>query len=94
MQVLKASDLFQNIKNIDNSEFEKSSNITLDFSNINNIDLKGIKILLDLQKVALLNNKALSIKNVNSDVSRMLDVTGLSKTFANMTVTPIRKRVE
>ncbi len=92
MQILKASELFQNIQNIDNSEFEKSNNITLDFSNIDNIDLKGIKILLNLQKVALLNNKTLSIKNVNPDVSKMLDVTGLSKTFANMSVTPIIKR--
>ena len=45
MQVLRASELFNNIENIDNLEFENSKNIELDFSNIENIDLKAIKTL-------------------------------------------------
>ena len=92
MQVLRASELFKNIKNIDNNEFEQSDNIVLDFSNIENVDLKAITTLLSIQKVALLNNKVISISNANSKVSRMLDVTGLNKTFANVATNPISRR--
>ena len=92
MQVLRASELFKNIRNIDNNEFEESNNIVLDFSNIENVDLKAITTLLNIQKVALLNNKVISISNANSKVSRMLDVTGLNKTFANVATNPISRR--
>ena len=89
MQILRASELFDNIKSIDNNEFEKSRNIILDFANIENIDLKAIKALLNIQKVALLNNKSLSIKNVTPKVRNILDVTGLNKTLANVSTNPI-----
>jgi anti-anti-sigma factor len=92
MQILKAKELFNDIKNIDNPEFECSKNIVLDFSDIKNIDLKAITTLLNLQKVAILNNKSLSISNVNPDVSKMLDVTGLNKTFANVATNPIKRQ--
>lgn len=92
MQVLRASEVFKNIKNIDNGEFEQSGGIVLDFSNIENIDMKAITTLLNIQKVALLNNKTLSISNVNPNVSRMLDVTGLNKTFANVATNPITRK--
>ena len=93
MQVLRASELFNNIENIDNLEFENSKNIELDFSNIENIDLKAIKTLLNLQKIALLNNKSLTMRNVKPEVSKLLDVTGLNKTFANVATNPITRRV-
>ena len=92
MQVLRASELFNNIENIDNLEFENSKNIELDFSNIENIDLKAIKTLLNLQKIALLNNKSLTMRNVTPEVSQLLDVTGLNKTFANVATNPITRR--
>ncbi len=92
MQVLRATEVFQNIRNIDNNEFEKSGNIVLDFSNIENIDMKAITTLLNIQKVALLNNKSLSISNVNPHVNKMLDVTGLNKTFANLSTNPIQRK--
>lgn len=90
MQILKASELFKNIINIDNTEFEKAKKINLDFSNIKSIDLTAIKMLLKIQKVALLNNKALSISNVEPDVSKILDVTGINKTFENVSSNPIK----
>ena len=93
MQVLRASELFNNIENIDNLEFENSKNIELDFSNIENIDLKAIKTLLNLQKIALLNNKSLTMRNVKPEVSKLLEVTGLNKTFANVATNPITRRV-
>ncbi len=89
MQVLSASEVFNNIKNVD---FEKASNIVIDFSTTENIDLKAIKTLLNLQKLALLNSKTLSIQNVNPDVSKLLDVTGLNKTFLNLASNPIKGR--
>lgn len=92
MQVLRATDIFKNIKDIDNVEFEQSADIVLDFSDIENIDLKAITALLNMQKVALLNNKSLSISNVNPNVSRMLDVTGLNKTFANVSANPVLRK--
>ncbi len=92
MQVINASEVFKNIKNIDNIDFEKTNNIVIDFSTTENIDLKAIKTLLNLQKLALLNSKILSIQNVNSDVNKLLDVTGLNKTFLNLTTNPINGR--
>ena len=92
MQVLRAIDLFKDIRNIDCSDFEKSNSIVLDFTNIENIDLKAVTTLLNIQKIAVLNNKAISIKNVNPKVSKMLDVTGLNKTFANVATNPIRRK--
>ena len=92
MQVINASELFENIGNIYNKEFETSKNITLDFSDINNIDLKAVRTLLNIQKVAVMNNKSLSIKNVTPMVREMLDVTGLNKTFANVSTNPILRK--
>ncbi len=89
MQVLKADEVFKNIKIIDKKTFENSGNIILDFSNVDNIDLKSIETLLNIQKVALLNKKSLSISNVNSKVENLLEVTGLNKTFANLATNPI-----
>lgn len=94
MQILKAAELFKNIINIDNSEFEKAKKINLDFSNIDSIDLTGIKMLLKLQKIALMNNKSLSVINVNPDVNKILDVTGLNKTFDNVSSNPITGKKE
>lgn len=93
MQILKAADIFKNIRDIDNNEFEKSESIILDFENIDSIDLKAIKSLLNIQKIAILNNKSLSISNVNPSVSKMLDVTGLNKTFANTATNPLNRKI-
>ena len=57
MQVLSAAELFNNIKNIDSVEFERAKDIDIDFSDIASIDLNAINTLLNMQKVAVLNNK-------------------------------------
>ena len=90
MQTIKAADLFKNIKNIDSIEFDNTNNINIDFSNINSIDFKGIKTLLNIQKVAVLNNKKLFISNLDSQVKQTLDVTGLGKNFCMNTTNPIK----
>ncbi len=92
MQTLRASELFKNVNTISTYPFEEEKNINLDFSNIDSIDLNAIRVLLKLQKVALLNNKSLTISNVNSQVGKVLDVTGLNKTFANVAENPITRK--
>ena len=92
MQTLRASELFNNMKNIDSLAFEQAKDIDIDFSNVNSIDLKAINVLLNMQKVAVLNNKTLSVSNVSPHVRQILDVTGLDKAFSLKTVTnPIKK---
>ena len=90
MQVINAAELFNSMEHIDSLEFEHSGNINIDFSNIGYIDLKAINALLNIQKVAILNNKKLIASNVNPKVSQMLEVTGLSKTFSKNTTNPIK----
>ena len=92
MQKIIASELFKNMHSINEREFEGSGNINLDFSNIDSIDLDAVKILLNLQKIALLNNKTLSVSNVNANVGQILDATGLNKTFANLATNPISRK--
>ncbi len=83
MQTLRAKDVLENINCINSSEFECSQNIVLDFANIESIDLKSITALLNLQKVAILNNKSLSLENLNPNVERTLDVIGINKKITN-----------
>ena len=88
MSLISAKEVFNNIRCINNSDFENSKNITLDFSSVENMDLKSITALLNLQKVAILNNKSLSLENVNPSVEQVLDVIGLKSKMTN----PISER--
>lgn len=92
MQTVKASELFDNDRDFYNSDIDNLKNITLDFSNIDTIDIKGITTLLNIQKLALINNKSISTKNVKPSVNRVLDITGLNKTFANLATNPISRK--
>ena len=87
MQVLRATELFNNMENIDSIEFENAWNINIDFSNVYSIDLKAINVLLNMKKVAILNNKTLSVTNVSPKIRQMFDVTGLDKTFSSNKMT-------
>ncbi len=92
MQNLKVSELFKNIKSINNIEFETNDGINLDFENIETIDMKAVSTLLNVQKVAVLNNKSLTISNIKPNVSKTLDIIGLNKTFANVVTNPINRK--
>lgn len=81
MQVLRATELFNNIKNIADVDFERINDIDIDFSNVHSIDLKAINVLLNMQKVAVLNNKTLSISNVCPQIRQILDMTGFGSCF-------------
>lgn len=91
MQFVQASEIFKNIGNLYNSEFETAKNIMLDFSGVEDIDLKGITALLNVQKVALINNKSITVKNVAPSVGKILDITGLNKTFSDTVSNPLGK---
>ena len=90
MQVVRAAELFNNIKNIAEVDFERINDIDIDFSNVSSIDLKAINALLNMQKVAVLNNKTLSISNVCPQIRQILDVTGLGKSFEKNAANPIK----
>ncbi|MCD7880021.1 MAG: STAS domain-containing protein, partial [Candidatus Gastranaerophilales bacterium] len=75
-----------------NIDFEKTKNIMLDFSNIDNIDLKEINILLNIKKIALLNNNSLKISNINPNIRNLLDITGLNKTIDSTMTNPIERK--
>lgn len=92
MQTLKATELFGNISKINNGEFESTSNINIDFSGVDAVDLRTLQRLSEIQKLALLNNKTLSLSNLNPDVQNILDITGVNKTFANLATNPIISR--
>lgn len=92
MQQVRMSEVFKNISNLYNNGFESAKNIMLDFANIESIDLKGITTLLNVQKVALMNNKSVSVKNVAPSVGRILDITGINKTFANNLTNPVSRK--
>ena len=80
--MINAAELF-NDKNIDSLDFEKSSEINVDFSNVHSIDLNAVNALLNLKKIALLNNKTLSLTNANSKIVQMLDITGFGENFVS-----------
>ncbi len=92
MQILKVSELVKNTFDINNNEFEEAQEINIDFSNVKSIDFSAVKMILKLQKVALLNNKSLSISNAAPDIKKALDVTGLNKVFENFSTNPNKKR--
>ena len=89
LRTIEASELFSSKNYLDNLTIDEGEEISLDFSNVNNIELKDITALLNVQKVALLNKKRLKIENVCPDVLQVLEITGLYKTFSNMMSNPI-----
>ena len=68
--------------------------LKLDFSKVEDICLNDIERLLDLQKVAVFNGIKLSVENMQPQISRIFEQTGLYKllSFGNNTLHSIRKR--
>ena len=84
--------------NMKNSAFgviqTADNEIKLDFSQVDNIALNDIECLLDLQKMAVFNGLKLSVENMQPQVSRLFEQTGLYKllSFGNSAKHSIRKR--
>ena len=60
-----------------NSALEKSSQLVLDFTDLDYISSAGLRVLLTAQK-QLSGNGSLSLSHVNSTVQDILDMTGFS----------------
>ena len=70
------------------------SDVSLDFSNVEEISLKDIERLLDLQKIAVFNELRIHVENMRPHISRIFEQTGLYRllTFGNPSAQKIRKR--
>lgn len=68
--------------------------LELDFSNVDEICLKDIEKLLDLQKLAVFNEIKLHVENMKPNISRVFEQTGLYKmlTFGSSQKFQTRKR--
>ena len=68
--------------------------LELDFSNVDEICLKDIEKLLDLQKIAVFNEIKIHVENMKPNISRLFEQTGLYKmlTFGNPPKIRTRKR--
>lgn len=89
MQVISASKLFKDKSGLDSLVFENDAELSVDFSDIERIDLKDISVILNLKKLAVLNRKNIQLKNVKDNVMQVLEVTGLYKTLDGKTTLPI-----
>ena len=74
----------------------KSANneISLDFSDVENICLRDIESLLNLQKIAVFNEIKIRVENMAPDLTKIFEQTGLYKliNFGGSSVKKIRKR--
>lgn len=89
MHTIEALKLFSSSVCMDDLSLDTSDEISIDFANVGNIELKDITTLLDIQKVVILNKKKIKIENVRPEVLQVLEITGLYKTFSNMMTNPI-----
>ena len=68
--------------------------LKLDFSKVDSVCLNDIEKLLDLQRMAVFNGLKLTVENMQPQVSRLFEQTGLYKllSFGNPSLHSIRKR--
>lgn len=78
-----------------NINIEPNDDISLDFSDMENIALQDIQKISDIHRVAILNGKKLYIKNAAPEIMNILAITGLHKSFSNFDdnlVTPEKRQ--
>lgn len=71
-----------------------NNEVLLDFSNVEDIRLKDIESLLDLQKIAVFNEIKISVENMRPHIAMLFEQTGLYKliTFGQPVSARMRKR--
>lgn len=71
-----------------------NNEVELDFSNVEDIRLKDIERLLDLQKIAVFNEIKIRVENMKPHIITLFEQTGLYKlvSFGNPIPVKIRKR--
>ena len=81
MQKIYINKLLENKNLIRNFMVEPNGQIALDFSNVREIRMKDIQKLMDIQKLAIFNSIDIKIENLEPDICKVLEQTGLYKTF-------------
>jgi len=81
MQKIYINSLLENKNLIRNFMVEPNGQIALDFSNVREIRMKDIQKLMDIQKLAIFNSIEIRIENLEPDICKILEQTGLYKTF-------------
>lgn len=70
-----------NIKDIAaNININSEEDISLDFSEVENIAIQDIKTISNIHKTAVINGKKLYIKNASPEIMQILAITGIHKT--------------
>lgn len=59
-----------------------NNEISLDFSNVENICLRDIESLLNLQKIAIFNEIKIRVENMTPSITKLFEQTGLCKLIA------------
>lgn len=81
MQKIYIDKLLHSKNFVKNFMLEPVGEIELDFSNVSEIRLQDIQRLLDLQKMAIYNEISLKVENLEPNISKIFDQTGLYKTL-------------
>lgn len=92
MDTIFANKLFEDKTLLNSLHIEENKHINLDFSDVQDFNLKSLYTLLDLQKLALFNNAELHITNTTPCVDKVLFETGIYKTLSGFTTNPILSR--
>jgi len=61
------------------ASFEKSSEITLDFTNLSYISSAGLRTLLAGHKTAVAKNATMTLTGVSEDILEVINMTGFSE---------------
>ena len=75
---------------------DSENELELDFANVEEIRLEDIEKLLDIQKIAVFNEMKIKVENMQPNISRIFEQTGLYKmlnTFGSSTNVKINKRL-
>ena len=95
MKTVFAEDLFNNKNNLSKLFYGKEKNIFLDFSKVDNVSINDIQKLLNMNKVAKLNNKNIQLKNVKTNICIFLNKSGIKKPIGqNITIFPNKFSIE
>ena len=79
MQKIYISKIFNKTKFEPTFVFDSGSELELDFSNVDEIRLEDIDKLLDIQKMAVFNEMKIKVENMQPNITKLFEQTGLYK---------------
>lgn len=84
------SQLFKNKTILKNAELKSGDKISLDFAQVDEIKLNDLEALLNIQKIAILNENDFDLVNLKPTVYKTLEQTGIYRTFNPKMSNPIK----